>query len=46
MDGSISKYKAPLAAKIYVQQEDIDYEDTFAPLARIEIARTFLSIAT
>jgi hypothetical protein len=45
MDGSISNHKAQLVAKLYVQQEGIDYEETFSPIARIGIIRTFLSIA-
>ena len=46
MDGSVSKYKAHLTAKGYVQKEGIDYEETFALAARIETVRTFLSIAS
>jgi hypothetical protein len=34
-DGSIERYKASLVAKVYSQQYGMDYEDTFAPVAKI-----------
>ena len=46
MDGRISKHKACLVAHGYVQQEGIDYDETFAPVARMEIVRIFISIAS
>jgi hypothetical protein len=46
MDGIISKYKEHLVAKGYVQQEGIDYEETFSPVLRFETVRNFLSIAS
>jgi hypothetical protein len=46
MDGSISKYNTQLATKGHVQQEGIDYEETFSPVARFETVRTFLFIAS
>nr|GEY88101.1 retrovirus-related Pol polyprotein from transposon TNT 1-94 [Tanacetum cinerariifolium] len=35
--------KSRLVAVGYSQQEDIDYEETFAPVARIEAIRLFLA---
>jgi len=46
MDGSISKHKSHLVAQGYVQPEGIDYDETFAPVARMETVRIFLSIAS
>lgn len=43
--GSIIKYKARLVAKGYVQEQGIDFEEVFAPVARIETVRFILAIA-
>ncbi|KAL6204484.1 hypothetical protein ACLB2K_021751 [Fragaria x ananassa] len=39
-DGSIDRYKARLVAKGYTQRYDIDYEETFAPVANINIVKS------
>ena len=44
-DGSINKYKARLVAKGYIQRHGIDFDEVFAPVARIETVRFILSLA-
>ncbi|KAJ9553680.1 hypothetical protein OSB04_017725 [Centaurea solstitialis] len=44
-DNIVVRNKARLVAKGYRQQEGIDYNETFAPVARIEAIRMFLAYA-
>nr|GEV96770.1 hypothetical protein [Tanacetum cinerariifolium] len=44
--GTTTKNKARLVAKGYSQEEGIDYDETFAPVARMEAIRIFLAFAT
>ncbi|GJW26251.1 retrovirus-related pol polyprotein from transposon TNT 1-94 [Tanacetum coccineum] len=44
-NGIISQNKARLVAQCYNQQEGIDYDETYAPIARVESIRILLAYA-
>jgi hypothetical protein len=43
-DGSIEKYKERFVAHGFSQKEGIDYEETFAPVARYTLIRTIIAL--
>ena len=44
-DGSVARLKARLMAKGFAQTYDIDYSDTFSPVAKMKYVRLFISLA-
>nr|GEW08728.1 copia protein [Tanacetum cinerariifolium] len=44
-NGNVSRNKARLVAHGYNQQEGIDYDETYAPIARLELIRILLAYA-
>ncbi|CAL8993145.1 unnamed protein product [Prunus brigantina] len=45
LDGSIQKHKARLVVKGYAQKPGIDFNENFAPVARLYTIRTLIALA-
>ncbi|RDX77849.1 hypothetical protein CR513_41959, partial [Mucuna pruriens] len=45
-DGTLERYKARLVTKGYTQTYGIDYEETFAPIAKMNLVRVIISLVT
>ena len=46
VDGSIEKYKARFVARGFYHKEEIDYEETFVPVARNTSIKTIMALAS
>ncbi|GJR77633.1 retrotransposon protein, putative, ty1-copia subclass [Tanacetum coccineum] len=46
MDGAVYVFKARLVAKCFTQTYEVDYEETFSPVADIRAIRILIAIAT
>ena len=44
VDGTIERYKTCLVAKVYTQNEEIDYDETFFPVVKFASIRLILAI--
>ena len=41
----MERYKARLVAKVFTQQEGLDFTDTFSPVAKLTTVKTLLAIS-
>ena len=45
-NGDVSKYKARLVARGFLQKHGLDYNEVFAPVARLETVRLIVAAAS
>ena len=45
-NGTVDRYKARLVVRGFTQEYGIDYEETFAPVARLSYVRTLIVVST
>ena len=45
VDGNVQKHKARMVARGFTQQRDINFNETFAPIALMDTVRIVLAIA-
>ena len=45
LDGSVARLKVRLVAKGYAQTYEVDYYDTFSPIAKLTSLHLFISLA-
>ena len=45
-DGTVDRYKARLVVRGFTQEYGIDYEETFAHVARLSSVRTLIAVST
>jgi hypothetical protein len=45
LSGNVVKYKERLVAKGHVQRQNLDFDEVFAPVARLETVRLLIAIA-
>ena len=43
--GAVAKHKARLVVKGYAQRQGIDYDEVFAPVARLDTVRFLIALA-
>ena len=45
LDGTVDRYKARLVARGFTQEYGIDYEEIFAPVARLSSVMTLIAVS-